>query len=55
MGHRGGRGGRGRICARDGHPIHPALAFKDHQGLQRLGLLGAGLLGCLQPRRKSLM
>lgn len=37
-----------------GYFFHPALALKDHRGLQRLGVPG-GLLGCLQPRRGSVV
>lgn len=51
MRHWGGGGGRGGICAVDGHPSHPPLALKAHWGLQRLGLLGEGLPECLQPTR----
>lgn len=46
-------GAEGGICARNGRLGHTALAFKDHWGLQRLGLLEGGLSGCLQPRKGS--
>lgn len=41
----GRRRGPGGICARNSHSVHAALAFKDHWGLQRLGLLDEGFQG----------
>lgn len=56
MGHwGGGEAGGGGICARNGHPVHTALASRGHWGLQKLGLLEGRLLGCLQPRKGSVV